>query len=138
MHSNSFKSFHFLTKIPTHSLQTKEVESQRRRGEEMDAMLTERDRKLAEKEAYIVHLQTALAGDTPAPPQVGGGNIYLRTAETTRSLNPFTVFAGNGGGRRAAGAAAAGAESEQEGGGVGGALQSAAGAGGEPEGAAAL
>ena len=38
----------------------------------MDAMLTERDRKLAEKEAYIVHLQTALAGDqpiTPAPQQ---------------------------------------------------------------------
>lgn len=49
------------------------MESQRQRGEEMDAMLTERDRKLAEKEAYIVHLQTALAGDqpiTPAPPQV--------------------------------------------------------------------
>lgn len=49
------------------------MESQRQRGEEMDAMLTERDRKLAEKEAYIVHLQTALAGDqpiTPATPQV--------------------------------------------------------------------
>lgn len=66
-----------MTKIPSHSLQTKEVEAQRRRGEEMDGMLTERDRKLAEKEAYIVHLQTALAGDTPAPPQVGGGNIYI-------------------------------------------------------------
>lgn len=39
----------------------------------MDAMLTERDRKLAEKETYIVHLQTALAGDQPiiaTPPQV--------------------------------------------------------------------
>lgn len=38
----------------------------------MDAMLTEKDKKLAEKEAYIVHLQTALAGDqpiTPAPQQ---------------------------------------------------------------------
>lgn len=129
-----------MTKIPTHSLQSKEVESQRRRGEEMDAMLTERDRKLAEKEAYIVHLQTALAGDTPAPPKVGGGNIYLqKQLQTgTRSLNPFTVIAGNGGGRRPAGAAAAGAESEQEGGGVGGALQSVAGAGGEPEGPAAL
>ncbi|KAF3686188.1 Golgin subfamily B member 1 372 kDa Golgi complex-associated protein [Channa argus] len=48
------------------------VESQQQRGEEMDAMLTEKDRKLAEKEAYIVHLQTALAGDqpvTPAPQQ---------------------------------------------------------------------
>lgn len=34
----------------------------------MDAMLTEKDKKLAEKEAYIVHLQTALAGDQPATP----------------------------------------------------------------------
>ncbi|XP_065808641.1 golgin subfamily B member 1-like [Labrus bergylta] len=46
----------------------REVEFQRQRGEEMDAMLTERDRKLAEKEAYIVHLQTALAGDQPVIP----------------------------------------------------------------------
>lgn len=53
--------------------QRKEEESLRLRGEEMDALLIERDRKLAEKEAYIVHLQTALSGDqsiTPAPPQV--------------------------------------------------------------------
>ncbi|XP_034753874.1 golgin subfamily B member 1 isoform X2 [Etheostoma cragini] len=50
----------------------KEVELQWQRGEEMDAMLTEKDTKLAEKEAYIVHLQTALGGDqpiTPAPQQ---------------------------------------------------------------------
>lgn len=55
--------------------QRKEEEWRRLRGEEMDAMLIEKDRKLAEKEAYIVHLQTALSGDqsaTPAPPQVCG------------------------------------------------------------------
>ncbi|XP_035991746.1 golgin subfamily B member 1 isoform X2 [Fundulus heteroclitus] len=56
----------------------KELELQRQRGEEMDAMLTEKDKRLAEKEAYIIHLQTGLAGDPPitaAPPQpleVGG------------------------------------------------------------------
>lgn len=57
-----------LTKVITNFFQRKEVESQRQRGEEMDAMLTEKDKKLAEKEAYIVHLQTALAGDQPATP----------------------------------------------------------------------
>lgn len=45
------------------SLQTKEEESRRLRGEEMDAMLMDRDRKLAEKEAYIIHLQMALPGE---------------------------------------------------------------------------
>lgn len=44
------------------------IVSQQQRGEEMDAMLTEKDRKLAEKEAYIVHLQSALAGDQPVTP----------------------------------------------------------------------
>ncbi|KAJ4921468.1 hypothetical protein JOQ06_022362, partial [Pogonophryne albipinna] len=51
---------------------SKEVEFQRQRGEEIDMMLTEKDRKLAEKEEYIVHLQSALSGDqpiTPAPQQ---------------------------------------------------------------------
>lgn len=54
------------------------MEAQRERGEELDAMLTDRDRKLAEKEAYIVHLQTALAGDqpiTPATPQVSNFSV---------------------------------------------------------------
>ncbi|MED6293026.1 hypothetical protein CHARACLAT_006589, partial [Characodon lateralis] len=49
----------------------KELEFQQQRGEEMDAMLTEKDQRLAEKEAYIVHLQTGHAGDHPitAAPQ---------------------------------------------------------------------
>lgn len=71
--ANRKSVFISLTKIITNFFQRKEVESQRQRGEEMDAMLTEKDKKLAEKEAYIVHLQTALAGDqpvTPAPQQV--------------------------------------------------------------------
>ncbi|KAG5839884.1 hypothetical protein ANANG_G00209860 [Anguilla anguilla] len=41
---------------------TSELDAQRQRGEEMDAMLVERDRKLAEKEAYIVDLQVSTAG----------------------------------------------------------------------------
>ncbi|KAJ0056813.1 hypothetical protein NL108_018108, partial [Boleophthalmus pectinirostris] len=55
-----------------------ELSSWFRRGEEMDQMLTEKDRKLAEKEAYIVHLQTAMGGEQPtAPPKEteNGGSL---------------------------------------------------------------
>lgn len=45
--------------------QTRELEAQRERGVEMDAMLVEREKRLAEKEAYIVHLQVALSGEHP-------------------------------------------------------------------------
>ncbi|XP_054626099.1 golgin subfamily B member 1 isoform X2 [Dunckerocampus dactyliophorus] len=48
----------------------REVEAQRQRGEEMDVMLTDKDKKLSEKEAYIIHLQTSMAGNTSAQQKV--------------------------------------------------------------------
>ncbi|KAK3548729.1 hypothetical protein QTP70_018467 [Hemibagrus guttatus] len=45
------------------NLKTKELESQRERGAEMDAMLVEKDKRLAEKEDYIIHLQMGLGGE---------------------------------------------------------------------------
>ncbi|XP_048856023.1 golgin subfamily B member 1-like isoform X2 [Brienomyrus brachyistius] len=45
------------------TVKTKELEAQRQRGMEMDAMLSEKNRKLAEKEAYIIDLQMTVGGD---------------------------------------------------------------------------
>ncbi|XP_060733591.1 golgin subfamily B member 1-like isoform X1 [Tachysurus vachellii] len=45
-------------------LKTNELEAQRERGSEMDAMLVEKDKRLAEKEDFIIHLQMALGGAT--------------------------------------------------------------------------
>lgn len=116
----------------------------------MDAMLIERDRKLTEKEAYIVHLQTALSGDqsitpAPAPAQVSVWTQHLQhCTEKMMSVKQSISFVllsrralptALRGQRGGAGVAAAGSESDPEGGGIGGALQSAAGAVGEPEGA---
>ncbi|KAM9481352.1 uncharacterized protein Hap1MRO34_009065 isoform 2-T2 [Clarias gariepinus] len=44
-------------------LKTQELESQRERGAEMDAMLVEKDKRLAEKEDYIIHLQMGISGE---------------------------------------------------------------------------
>ncbi|KAL4642017.1 golgin subfamily B member 1-like isoform X1 [Arapaima gigas] len=46
------------------AVKTQELEAQCQRGLEMDAMLAEKNKKLAEKEAYIVDLQMSVAGDT--------------------------------------------------------------------------
>uniref|UniRef100_A0A3P9H072 Golgin B1 n=1 Tax=Oryzias latipes TaxID=8090 RepID=A0A3P9H072_ORYLA len=59
--------------------QRKEMEALLQRGEEMDAMLTEKEKRLEEKEAYIVHLQTGLSGEklgtsAPEPRLAEGGN----------------------------------------------------------------
>uniref|UniRef100_A0A3P9K9H3 Golgin B1 n=1 Tax=Oryzias latipes TaxID=8090 RepID=A0A3P9K9H3_ORYLA len=48
--------------------QRKEMEALLQRGEEMDAMLTDKEKRLEEKEAYIVHLQTGLSGEKLGPP----------------------------------------------------------------------
>ncbi|XP_031425305.1 golgin subfamily B member 1-like isoform X1 [Clupea harengus] len=53
-------------------IKTQELEAQHERGFEMDAMLVEKDRKLAEKEAYIVHLQMAVSGEHT---QSGPGSV---------------------------------------------------------------
>ncbi|KAI5629732.1 golgin subfamily B member 1 isoform X3 [Silurus asotus] len=44
-------------------LKAQELEAQRGRGAEMDAMLVEKDKCLAEKEEYIIHLQMAIGGE---------------------------------------------------------------------------
>ncbi|XP_024120890.2 golgin subfamily B member 1 isoform X1 [Oryzias melastigma] len=46
----------------------KELEALLQRGEEMDVMLMEKEKRLEEKEAYIVHLQTGLSGEKPSTP----------------------------------------------------------------------
>ncbi|XP_041075263.1 golgin subfamily B member 1-like isoform X2 [Polyodon spathula] len=43
-----------------------EIETRRQRGFEIDAMLAEKDKKLSEKEAYILDLQLIASGENPA------------------------------------------------------------------------
>ncbi|KAJ7994717.1 hypothetical protein DPEC_G00252380 [Dallia pectoralis] len=66
---------------------SQELEDQRKRGANMDVMLAERDRKLSEKEAYIVHLQTGLASGEPMV-------VTAATPDTEGRLSPEENGAG--------------------------------------------
>lgn len=53
------------TTVPFH-LQDAELEAQRSRGADMDTMLAEKEKKLAERDAYIRDLQVACASSDAA------------------------------------------------------------------------
>ncbi|KAG6937922.1 golgin subfamily B member 1-like [Chelydra serpentina] len=60
-----------------------ELEAQRQRGAEMDAMLAEKEKKLAEKEAYIIDLQLAcdssnVAKETLAPSEELKNQLFVK------------------------------------------------------------
>lgn len=71
-----------------------ELKAQQQRGEDMDAMLMERDRKLGEKEAYIVHLQTSLSGEQPAAPSVTTIPA-LESPEESKDLQELQILVQN-------------------------------------------
>nr|XP_015194008.1 PREDICTED: golgin subfamily B member 1-like isoform X2 [Lepisosteus oculatus] len=77
-------------------VKTRELADQRQRGAEMDGMLAERDKKLQEKEAYIVDLQlsasadlTSRASSTPTEP------LKVHLAEKDGSLQDLQVLVQN-------------------------------------------
>ena len=60
--------------------------TQQRRGEEMDAMLGDRDRKLVEKEAYIVHLQTGQASTSTSPSSTSPSSTSTSPSSTSAEV----------------------------------------------------
>ncbi|KAL2089073.1 hypothetical protein ACEWY4_015972 [Coilia grayii] len=73
-------------------VKTKELESQRERGLEMDAMLVEKDQRLAEKEAYIVHLQMGLSGHTQGGPASVPQDNKAQSSEDSGSVQDLQLL----------------------------------------------
>ncbi|XP_067902671.1 golgin subfamily B member 1-like isoform X2 [Heterodontus francisci] len=67
-----------------------ELEAQLQRGSNMDMMLAEKDKKLAEKEAYIIELQLAAASDH-APQQVIPPSEEIKTVQFQVAGNETSI-----------------------------------------------
>ncbi|TSR87316.1 Golgin subfamily B member 1 [Bagarius yarrelli] len=77
-------------------LKSKELEAQRERGAEMDTMLVEKDKRLAEKEDYIIHLQMALGGGTAVKTEQSTENKEASLQELEMLVQNLTKKVGDG------------------------------------------
>ncbi|KAF4072059.1 hypothetical protein AMELA_G00269960 [Ameiurus melas] len=79
-------------------LKAQELEAQRERGAEIDAMLVEKDKRLAEKEDYIVYLQMAIGGEKAVTTvqQITPENKESSVQELQMLVNNLTKKVGDG------------------------------------------